>query len=178
MGVIVCLVQPLVVPPPSWWPFRHARQGLAGTVHFDVMRELLATTEAKVLLAIDEYNELFQSSHWHYGEEKVRIYIKKAAVVKGGVPHGAWLARFPVSERLFKEPRGNMKRALGQVRRTVWHTQRTLYAQAEQYSWALDALIPGDTGGAQDTKPEAVVTKTSGAVVKSRCSVRRNPLLR
>eukprot|EP00904_Undaria_pinnatifida_P004005 jgi/Undpi1/13605/HiC_scaffold_9.g03259.m1 len=44
---------------------------LAGTVHFDTMRELLATTEAKVLLAVDEYNELYQPSHWHYGENKL-----------------------------------------------------------------------------------------------------------
>lgn len=41
-------------------------------MHYDAMRELLATTEAKVLLAIDEYNELFQMSHWHYGDNKVR----------------------------------------------------------------------------------------------------------
>lgn len=46
-------------------------QELAGTAHYDTMRELLATTEAKVLLAIDEYNELFQISHWHYGDNKV-----------------------------------------------------------------------------------------------------------
>lgn len=45
-------------------------QELAGTAHYDTMRELLATTEAKVLLAIDEYNELFQISHWHYGDNK------------------------------------------------------------------------------------------------------------
>lgn len=45
-------------------------QELAGTAHYDVMRELLATTEAKVMLAIDEYNELFQMSHWHYGDNK------------------------------------------------------------------------------------------------------------
>ena len=45
-------------------------QELAGTAHYDVMRELLATTEAKVMLAIDEYNELFQMSHWHYMDDK------------------------------------------------------------------------------------------------------------
>lgn len=45
-------------------------QDLAGTAHYDVMRELLATTEAKVMLAIDEYNELFQMSHWHFGDDK------------------------------------------------------------------------------------------------------------
>ncbi|CAN0221593.1 unnamed protein product [Ascophyllum nodosum] len=43
----------------------------AGTVHYDLMRELLATTEAKVLLAIDEYNELFQPSQWHYMDDKL-----------------------------------------------------------------------------------------------------------
>ncbi|CAM9200472.1 unnamed protein product, partial [Ectocarpus fasciculatus] len=47
-----------------------ADQEHAGTAHYDVMRELLATTEAKVMLAIDEYNELFQMSHWHYGDNK------------------------------------------------------------------------------------------------------------
>lgn len=39
-------------------------------MHYDTMRELLATTEAKVLLAVDEYNELFQPSQWHYGDNK------------------------------------------------------------------------------------------------------------
>ncbi|CAN0230356.1 unnamed protein product, partial [Laminaria digitata] len=53
---------------------------LAGTVHYDTMRELLATTEAKVLLAVDEYNELFQPSHWHYGENKA----------SRGTPMGGW----------------------------------------------------------------------------------------
>eukprot|EP00752_Nemacystus_decipiens_P003185 g2947.t1 len=48
-----------------------ADEELAGTAHYDVMRELLATTEAKVMLAIDEYNELFQMSHWHYGDDKL-----------------------------------------------------------------------------------------------------------
>ncbi|CBN75983.1 conserved unknown protein [Ectocarpus siliculosus] len=48
-----------------------ADQEHAGTAHYDVMRELLATTEAKVMLAIDEYNELFQMSQWHYGDNKL-----------------------------------------------------------------------------------------------------------
>ena len=39
------------------------------------MRELLATTEAKVLLAIDEYNELFQPSQWHYMDDKASKVI-------------------------------------------------------------------------------------------------------
>lgn len=47
------------------------KQERAGTVHYDLMRELLATTEARVLLAIDEYNELFQPSQWHYLDDKV-----------------------------------------------------------------------------------------------------------
>lgn len=35
------------------------------------MRELQTTTEARVLLAIDSYNELFQPSMWHHGDSKV-----------------------------------------------------------------------------------------------------------
>lgn len=38
---------------------------------YDVQRELLATKEARVLLAIDSYNEFFQPSMWHYGDDKV-----------------------------------------------------------------------------------------------------------
>lgn len=53
-------------------------QELAGTAHYDVMRELLATTEAKVMLAIDEYNELFQMSHWHYMDDKASVLFLRA----------------------------------------------------------------------------------------------------
>lgn len=52
------------------------------------MRELLATTEAKVLLAIDEYNELFQMSHWHYGDNKVSFVLPSACVTRGERQHG------------------------------------------------------------------------------------------
>lgn len=55
----------------------------AGTAHYDVMRELLATTKAKVMLAIDEYNELFQMSHWHYGDNKASLAV-------GRVSGGGW----------------------------------------------------------------------------------------
>lgn len=59
-------------------------QELAGTAHYDVMRELLATTEAKVMLAIDEYNELFQMSHWHYGDDKAsRVFFCGDTVSRG-----------------------------------------------------------------------------------------------
>ncbi|CAM9408448.1 unnamed protein product [Ectocarpus sp. 13 AM-2016] len=53
-----------------------ADQEHAGTAHYDVMRELLATTEAKVMLAIDEYNELFQMSQWHYGDNKASAALE------------------------------------------------------------------------------------------------------
>lgn len=54
-------------------------QELAGTAHLDVLRELQATSEAKVLLAIDSYNELFQPSSWYYGDNKVRCSIAPTA---------------------------------------------------------------------------------------------------
>ncbi len=63
--------------------FGRAGQDLAGTAHYDVMRELLATTEAKVLLAIDEYNELFQMSHWHYGDSKVSLVLFRRYTTRG-----------------------------------------------------------------------------------------------
>lgn len=56
------------------WYVGVVAQELAGTAHYDVMRELLATTEAKVMLAIDEYNELFQMSQWHYGDNKASVF--------------------------------------------------------------------------------------------------------
>lgn len=54
-------------------------QEWAGTAHLDVMRELMATTNAKVLLAIDSYNELFQPSMWHYGDDKVWARVSSLA---------------------------------------------------------------------------------------------------
>ncbi|CAM9625695.1 unnamed protein product [Pylaiella littoralis] len=59
---------------------------LAGTAHYDVMRELLATTEAKVMLAIDEYNELFQMSHWHYGDNKASFCFLEAPHLTATLP--------------------------------------------------------------------------------------------
>lgn len=53
-------------------------------MHFDTMRELLATTEAKVLLAVDEYNELYQPSHWHYGENKASRGMSMGGGGRGG----------------------------------------------------------------------------------------------
>lgn len=48
-------------------------QEAAGTLHLDVVRELKASTEAKVLLAVDSYNEFFQPSMWHYMDDKVGV---------------------------------------------------------------------------------------------------------
>lgn len=43
-------------------------------MHLDVVRELKASTEVKVLLAVDSYNEFFQPSMWHYMDDKVCAY--------------------------------------------------------------------------------------------------------
>lgn len=42
-------------------------------MHLDVVRELKASTEVKVLLAVDSYNEFFQPSMWHYMDDKVCV---------------------------------------------------------------------------------------------------------
>ena len=68
-GLHVCMSACSSVCRACW------EQDLAGTAHYDVMRELLATKEAKVMLAIDEYNELFQMSHWHYGDDKASAFF-------------------------------------------------------------------------------------------------------
>lgn len=57
--------------PPD--PRAHVLQEAAGTLHLDVVRELKASTEAKVLLAVDSYNEFFQPSMWHYMDDKVCV---------------------------------------------------------------------------------------------------------
>ena len=59
-------------------------------MHFDTMRELLATTEAKVLLAVDEYNELYQPSHWHYGDNKASRATSMAGGGGGGTLYHTW----------------------------------------------------------------------------------------
>lgn len=88
---VVCFrsLPPYGLPHNRVVHFCVSTQEHAGTAHYDVMRELLATTEAKVMLAIDEYNELFQMSHWHYGDNKASAAVGR---VSGGGRTGGCLS--------------------------------------------------------------------------------------
>lgn len=56
------------------------------------------------MLAVDEYNELFQMSHWHYGDDKASLSLRghgkiseKMVYMRGtGGGRGGWLRVYTV----------------------------------------------------------------------------------